>query len=144
MLGEADVINAVCDMLRRHSFEIVGTCTVSERGDDIRALAPDGSNAYVEAKGETSSNASTIRFGKPFNSGQVTDHVAKALLRSCRGVGRDQWWAMAFPDNDLHQREVNKILPALAKLGIEVFWVSPDKSVRRQGLWPDSFFLSKM
>ena len=139
MLTEQDVIESVCSLLESHQFVIVSTCKANERGDDIVATAPDGQAIYVEAKGETSSKASTSRYGKRFNGNQVTDHVAKALLRACRGVGNDQLWAIALPSNDAHRSVVQRILPALTKLEIEVFWVHANKTAEPQGIWKQYF-----
>lgn len=139
MLTEDDIIACVCQFLKAHNFEIDTTCTTLQAGDDIAATAPDGTTVKVEAKGETSSKQHTSRFGKAFSSNQVKDHVAKALLRACGGFGKEELWAMAFPSNAPHQNEIQRIRPALVALGVEVFWVQPDRTVGVEGIWKGYF-----
>ena len=82
MLTESDVIAAVCDYLRDHAYRVTQQLTETEAGDDIIAVAPDGQQVMIEAKGETSSKSHTTRYGKPFSPSQVLDHVSKAFYRA--------------------------------------------------------------
>src|SRR5579864_2278568 len=85
MLTESDVIASVCRFLKRRNFQITKFCRETEHGKDILALAPDGKRQVtVEAKGETSSKRHTSRYGKPFNNGQVEDHVSRAVYCALR------------------------------------------------------------
>ncbi|HEY1172495.1 MAG TPA: hypothetical protein VGH19_14090 [Verrucomicrobiae bacterium] len=137
MLTESDVINAVCDYLR--SLECSVSChrCETEQGDDIEAVSPAGQTILIEAKGETSSQKHTKRFGKVFTSNQVLDHVAKAVYRACDCASRGNVLAgVAFPKNKHHESRVEKIQPALKKLQIEVFWVCVEtKQVSVMGNW---------
>jgi hypothetical protein len=134
MLTEFQVIKSVCSFLRKNGFQIVCSRCEIEHGIDIQALTQTGKQVSIEAKGETSSKRSSKRYGKAFNGGQVFDHVSKAFFCAARD-GATGLAGVAFPKNDAHVRCVEKILPALRKLRIEVFWVLPNRKVETQGIW---------
>jgi hypothetical protein len=136
MLYEQQVVDGVCCFLAKKGFRITQRLATTEHGEDIRALAPDRKQQVtIEAKGATSSKAKSNRYGKPFNSGQVRDHVAKAVHCAARFVSTDTLTGVAFPKNDAHVKCVSKILPALKRLRIEVFWVGVDKVVEIEHHW---------
>jgi hypothetical protein len=129
MLYEDSVVSAVVSHLRDNGWTIESTALATQHGDDIVATR-DGERLVVEAKGEGSSKAHTKRFGKPFNRGQASTHIAVAILRSMRVVSEGiSTAAIALPDVDSHRREVDRVAPALSTMGIEVFWVAPDGRV---------------
>ena len=82
MLTESDVIKAVCRFLGSRGYRVTQALNEMQTGDDIVAWSADGKKIMIEAKGETSSKSHTSRFGKPFSSGQVLDHVSKAFYRA--------------------------------------------------------------
>lgn len=133
MLYEDDVVEAVCAYLTRGGWTIESSATVLDHGDDIVA-SRGARRLVVEAKGEGSSQSHTRRFGAPFTSNQVRSHVAVAVLRSL-GVYSERGAipALAFPDNPHHRERVARIWPALAELGVVVFWVASDSAVEVQG-----------
>jgi hypothetical protein len=136
MLTESQVITAVCRYLRKNGFHVTQHLSEKQRGRDIIAVAKNGRDKIaIEAKGETSSMSHTRRYGKCFNSGQVTDHVAKALYCAARDTSLQMRAGVAFPKNAAHMKCVEKILPALKRLRIEVFWVRCDKSVEVERVW---------
>jgi hypothetical protein len=136
MLTESQVIAAVCRFLEKNDFRVTQRLSETQHGRDIVAISRSGKpEITIEAKGETSSMAHTRRYGKPFSSGQVTDHVAKALYCAARDTSPDMLAGVAFPKNTAHIECVRKILPALKKLRIEVFWVRSDESVEVARVW---------
>jgi hypothetical protein len=136
VLTESQVISAVRQYLESHGFQVTRTLSEYEQGIDIQGTAPDHKKKIsIEAKGETSSKAGSKRFGKPFSSGQVFDHVSKALYCASRDSSLGMLAGMAFPQNDLHIQCVNKIIPTLRQLGIEVFWVLPGGEVETERIW---------
>jgi len=136
MLYESQVVAAVCLFLKRKGFVITQRLSTREHGEDIKALAPNRTRRVtIEAKGETSSRPTSNRFGKPFDAGQVWDHVSKAVYCAARTVPGGTLAGVAFPKNDVHTKCVEKILPALKKLRIEVFWVLPNKRVEVARHW---------
>jgi hypothetical protein len=136
MLTESKVIAATCSFLRSKGFTITKALLETEHGIDIEGLAPDRKTKFsIEAKGETSSKPTTARFGKPFDSKQVFDHVSKAFYCAARDRSLGLMAGMALPHNAAHLKCVENILPALNKLGIEVFWVRSSRNVQSTGAW---------
>ena len=124
MITEDHVVDAVCQALIAHGYSIKQRATVVQHGYDIVAQK-DERDLVIEAKGAGSSKVGTARFGKEFNSGQVFDHVAKAVLKALRvSSSGDARAGIAFPDNTLHRREVGQVATALRRAGIGVFWVN--------------------
>jgi hypothetical protein len=135
-LYEREVVDGVCRFLRRNGFRITQRLATTAHGEDIKAFGTDwNQQVTIEAKGATSSRTGSNRYGKPFDSGQVRDHVAKAVYSAARHVATDTLTGVAFPKNDAHVSCVAKILPALRRLKIEVFWVGADKTVEVAGHW---------
>jgi hypothetical protein len=134
MLTEFQVIKSVCSFLRRNGFKITCSRCEIEHGIDIQALTKTGRQVSIEAKGETSSKRSSNRYGKAFNGGQVFDHVAKAFFCAARESSNGMA-AVALPKNEAHVKNVKKILSALKKLHIEVFWVLPNRRVETEHIW---------
>lgn len=136
MLTESEVIGATCRFLKSQRFLITQALSETEQGVDIEGFAPDGETKFsIEAKGETSSKSTTARFGKPFDSKQVFDHVSKAFYCAARDSSNGYMSGIALPRNEAHVKSVKKILPALRKLGIEVFWALPDGRVEIEKVW---------
>ena len=139
MLTEDDVVEAVCQYLTRHGCAITRRASTKEKGPDI-VVARENSDGtlYVEAKGETSNDPSSARFGKRFNSAQVRDHVANALYTAAAALdpklGRRRA-AIALPDTQLHRQYVTGIQHALATLQIALFWVDGHQNVEVVSSW---------
>jgi hypothetical protein len=136
MLTESEVIAATCRFLKSQRFRITQALSETEQGVDIEGLAPDGKTKFsIEAKGETSSKSTTARFGKPFDSKQVFDHVSKAFYCAARDTSKGIMSGIALPRNEAHVKCVDKILPTLRKLRIEVFWALADGRVEIENVW---------
>jgi hypothetical protein len=122
MLYESQVTDGVCSFLEVNGFSITQRLSAIEHGEDIIAIAPDGkTRVSIEAKGETSSRAGSRRYGKSFNSGQVWDHVSKAVYKAALHFSTGTLAAVALPRNPAHVECISKILPALKHLDIEIF-----------------------
>lgn len=133
MLTENDVVRAVSGFLAGRGFEIVQALTTDLKGIDVIAR-DEGASWYVEAKGATSSKPETNRYGKPFNANQINSHVSRAIYAAMETLGRAPGGprtrvALALPDNEGHRAVVEPVRPALARLGIAVFWVREDLGV---------------
>jgi len=136
MLTESDVTEAVCRFLKTRGYRVTQQLSESEAGDDIIAYSANGTKVMIEAKGETSSKSHTPRFGKPFSSGQVLDHVSKAFYRAASYVAEHVSAGIALPKNNAHVSVVTRVQPVLARLNIEVFWVQPEgREVEVTGNW---------
>jgi hypothetical protein len=129
-LTEDAVVEAVCQKLESDGYVIEQRALATQHGYDIVARK-DGVALIIEAKGAGSSKTGTKRYGMEFNSNQVFDHVAKAVLKALRVVaGGTAQAGIALPDNASHRREVEQVAPALARAGVHVFWVDDRRVVR--------------
>jgi len=136
MLYESQIIDAVCSFLEQNGFRIPQRLSATQRGEDIKGLAPDGKTKIsIEAKGETSSISSSKRYGKAFDSRQVWDVVSKAVYKAALHFSTETMAGIAFPNSRSHVDCVKRILPALKRLDIEVFWVSPAGEVKTEQHW---------
>jgi hypothetical protein len=141
-LYECDVIEAVCRFLESRGYRISHKLGPRERGDDIIALregSPDRP-LLVEAKGATSSNPASKRYGKPFDAAQIRVHIAEALYKAATVVSRSSptirlRTAIALPATDRHRELIKRIEPVLNRLEIGVFWVADDRGVQFASPW---------
>jgi predicted CopG family antitoxin len=131
MLFESDVISSVCNYLKKYNFDILQQLDENQKGDDIIAINNKGQKIYIEAKGETSSKESSNRFGKEFNGSQKKVHVSQALYRAIKMKEENNSLSgIAFPETKGHLSLIEPIRQTLQKIGIEVFWVKDDGTVR--------------
>jgi len=86
MLKEFQVIKAVCKKLESRGYCILQRLHPHQRGYDIVALKHRTSTSdlclIIEAKGETSSDKNSSRYGIEFSPAQIRDHVAVALYKA--------------------------------------------------------------
>ena len=136
MLIESDVVGAVCGFLSERGYAITQQLGPTQHGVDIIATRrdPEPRELWVEAKGETSERLGSQRYGKPFDSAQVGIHVAEAFYTAAKHVATAndasaRVIAIALPGNELQRRYVAPIAPILARLGVVLLWVAPDKTV---------------
>jgi len=134
MLTENDVVSALCAYLESRSWKIISRAHTSQHGDDIVA-EHEGKRLLIEAKGGTSSRAGSKRFGQPFHGLQAQHHVAEAVYKALKLLSEspDTLVAIALPDNKSHRTHVERVEPALERLGIGAFWVSEDGNVKVWG-----------
>ena len=142
MLTENDIINASCQFLKAHGYEVLRRLTTRERGLDIvaRRSGVDPVELRVEAKGETSSKAGTNRYGKPFSTAQSRDHVACAIYAAAAMLekptaGHVVRVAIALPGTAGHRKQVQAVNLAMQRLEIGVFWVASDGAVELVAPW---------
>ena len=131
MLTENDIIKAVCKHLQLQGYSQISSKNTKQHGIDIEATRPDGSKFYIEAKGETSSNTKSKRFGKPFKNSQALDHVAKAIyaaLKMNESKESTVKIGIALPLETNHQKRIESIKHTIKDLGIIIFWV--DKNLK--------------
>lgn len=138
MLFEEKVIEFVCKYLNECDFAIVQRLSTKEQGDDIIAVKPEF-KLIIEAKGASSSNPNSSRYGKGFNYNQVKTHVGAALYKVSEILTREQnngehvVVGIALPDNEYHRRCINKISLVIRQLDIVLFWVKEDGDVEIEG-----------
>jgi hypothetical protein len=134
ILTENHVIQAVVSRFKSLNYVIEQALQTNEKGIDIIARnLSTNKRILVEAKGGTSASFSTSRFGKPFNLSQVKTHVSSAfyyvVMLQQKYDLNDTQVAMAFPNDELHRKVVQKISNALVRLNIMVYFVNDDLSV---------------
>ncbi len=137
-----DVVDAICEFLENHSFDVEQALTSMHPGVDIIAARVDSDETkiYVDVKGETSSKESSSTLGKAFNSAQTKDHVADALYKAAKMLGdvelaEDRRVAVAFPKTELHRKFEGPIDHAFQDLGVGVFWVDREMKVDLDAPW---------
>ena len=142
LLNENEVVDAVAEFLAAKGFEIVQALHGHQRGVDIIASRADIGALHVEAKGGTSTVATSKKYGKPMSPGEVRINVAEAFytaaVAATRRPGDDREVvvaAVAFHDDARHRRYVDPLRAALDELGIGVFWVTPPNQVLLEGPW---------
>jgi hypothetical protein len=131
-MTESDVIGAVVKHLEGEGWIIKSTCTEKQRGIDL--IAEHGNERLVlEAKGGTSSDDTTKRYGKGFTTNQQRDHVANAVLTALklRSSEPKSRVAIAFPDTPTHRRHITGAADALKALSIWAYAVHPDQRVEQ-------------
>jgi hypothetical protein len=139
-LTENDVIEACRDLLVSSGYTIVSVATTTQHGPDLIAKSANGrTELRIEAKGATSSKGHSARYGQPFSSGQVLQHVSRALYTAAAAL-RDTAdssvrSAMAFPDTALHRARVEPLHSTIAQLGLGVFWVSAGRRAELEASW---------
>jgi hypothetical protein len=136
-LDENDVIDRVCTFLTARGFEITKRLRTTERGVDIVARFPqNGPELWVEAKGGTSADPRSPRYGLGFDSAQRKDHFSVAVYSALRHLslseGGPDRVGIALPDEH-RSAVVQPVLPILQRLGILVFLVAADGSVEVLG-----------
>jgi len=135
MLVDSDIVDAVCSYISALGYQIHQRLPPTKQGVDIIASRPHKpQELWIEAKGETSERKSSKRYGEPFDSAQVSIHVAEAVYSAIKHLaatpaGTDRAVGIALPANDLHIRYAGAVMPVLLKLGLIVLWVRQDKSV---------------
>lgn len=128
MLTENEVVEKVVEYLKQQGYVIEQNLGTTEKGIDIIA-SKDGKTLCIEAKGGTSAQVNSKRFGLGFNKNQVKSHVSVAILASMKVLadGSNREVGIALPDDKLHRELIKLIHPSLKKLGIKIFWASKDQ-----------------
>lgn len=137
LLTEPVVIKAVCTKLRRAGYEIDQELGTKEHGVDV--IAKKGwekkTLLKIEAKGATSNDKESKRFGTPFDAAQIRVHVAEAFYKAAHEIpkvkvnGEEIYSCIALPATTTHQRLIQEIQHVLTRLDIIVFWVDGDQNV---------------
>jgi len=130
MLTENDVVESVSGFLASRGYDVVQQLTTDVRGIDVVAVG-EAETWYVEAKGATSSKATTARFGTPFSTNQINSHVSRAIYTAMKileraPAGTRTRAALALPANRGHREMVEAVRGSLDTLGVAVFWVDDD------------------
>lgn len=131
-MDENAVVDAVCRRLEAMGCTITQRCSTTQRGVDVEARHRDsGERYYVEAKGGTSSQKGSKRFGREYDASQVFDVVAKGVF-ACLRLGatypdrQEAHVVLAVPDGDRFPKYLTMpVIRLLFDAGIEVWLESP-------------------
>src|ERR1700761_2877806 len=85
-LTEDLIIEKLVDHLVKQGFKIEQVCKSTQKGVDIIAVDPKGIRHYIEAKGETSNQKTSKRYGEPFSGNQIWSHVGVSLLKTLTDI----------------------------------------------------------
>jgi len=133
MLNENHVTEILAMYFIKNKHVIVDKLTTVQRGIDLIVRDEKGVNTYIEIKGETSASVTSKRYGKPFDSDQINNHVGRALLATFKAMNKytsdNDRFAIAFPDTGGHEKVMSNIKSVLDKLNVTIYLVS-DKGVK--------------
>jgi hypothetical protein len=140
-LNEDQVVDAVCVFLERNSVAVEQRCTTKQKGTDIIGRRRGSVRTLlIEAKGGTSTDPSSKKYGEDYVPKKVYDVVAKAFYAGvclrCDPRHEGDEVALAFPLTDQFLRYVKPLEPARTKMNIGLFLVSPDRTVSCRGVLP--------
>lgn len=132
MLTENDVIDFLVKYLKKREYEIISICNTGQRGNDIVAKKEDRF-LIVEAKGQTSSDPNSKRYGIEFDTAQKKIHVAEAILKTMEIQDKypNGTVAIALPDDNRHRNIIRDIKPSLKKLDIIIFFIDKKGNVAK-------------
>lgn len=124
MITENEVIESVAKHLIEDGWTIIQKLTTSQKGVDLIA-SKENKTLYIEAKGGTSSLASSSRYGKAFNGNQAKSHIGSALWKIGQMMTEEPngEFALALPNEKTHRLLINDIKAMLLKLNLKIFWV---------------------
>jgi hypothetical protein len=131
MLTENEVVTYTAKYLKADGYHLSKVSSTNDRGYDIVA-EKDGVTLYVEAKGQTSADKSSNRYGLEFDSGQKMDHVSKALYYLMKTLNKEpsSKVAIALPLDTRHLDLINDVISSIHQLKIRIFFVSEDGTVK--------------
>jgi len=126
ILHENKVIESVAAFLIENGYSIHSMCSTTQRGFDIDAVRGEA-RLIVEAKGEGAANP-TKR--ERFTANQCRQSVEAGLFKLASHCESGASLGLALPAIEEYEAVIRKIRAALKKLGIAVYWVGRDGSVR--------------
>ena len=129
-LTEDQTVELLMQHLKASGWNIISFCLGQQRGYDIEAER-NNQKLYVEAKGARAGDSSPTKKRKFFDSGQIKDHMGKAIVKSLETQNKypNAKVAIAHPDDSLIRKVIGGIIPNINKLGIIHFWVKPNGNV---------------
>ena len=131
MLYQTDVVDAVRRYLVANGYNIDEKATTATKGYDLIAFMESGQTPIklvVKARGATSAQPGSARYGKPFDRSQVAIHVAEVFYKAAEALSfKNSKYqisaAIALPKNKDYEDYVLKIRSTIRKLGVTIFFV---------------------
>ena len=129
-LTEDETVLLLIDYLEANGYVIEDYCLGHKRGIDI-VSSKNNKKFLVEVKGAKANDNSPIKKRKFFDSGQLKDHLGKAIVKSLetQKVYNDADVGIAHPDDEYIRKTIGSVTPELKKLGISHLWVNKNGKV---------------
>lgn len=130
-MDENEVIKHLIVHLTSNGWSIESYVEAGRQGIDVVAKDSVGKKWYIEAKGGTSSDPSSNRYGKPYTRSQVFDVTSKGLMQCFHHLAThsDVRVGFVYPDGRHFRDYIDPIKPMLNKIGLSLFCVNEDVSV---------------
>lgn len=125
---EDEVVLMVMEWLKENGWKIISYCLGHERGYDIVAQK-ETKKIIIEAKGARANINSPIKKRIHFDSGQLKDHLGKAIVKSLetKAENKDSIIAIAHPDEPYVRKVCEKTLNQLLEIDIITIWANKNK-----------------
>ena len=124
------VVNKTIDYLKDEGYEIENCCLNRQKGNDIVAYN-DKYKIIIEAKGNTSQDENSNRYGEPFDKGQRDDHIGRAIYKLNTEYYKEKnsndknkkicLFAIALPNDNNHKATLEAQEPILKLIGYGVY-----------------------
>jgi hypothetical protein len=128
MLNENEIAEILTDYFINKGYDIISKLTTIEKGIDLIVKNKYKVTTYIEIKGETSASVTSKRYGMPFKTDQITNHVGRALLATFKAMNsytlKNDRFAIALPDTTRHEKVISNIKSVIDKLNVTVYLVS--------------------
>jgi hypothetical protein len=133
-LTENQVIDILCQYLKKEGWAIESTAPNHDKGEDIIAIK-DNKMLVVEAKGARGNPESKVTTRAKFDKGQIKISFGAAIVKTLSDMLKPEYenalFAIAFPDDVDVRNAVGALIPFLKKLDIIYFWVGADDQIIR-------------
>jgi hypothetical protein len=131
-MDENEVIKKLVTHLKNQGWEIINFVPAGERGIDVEVKDQSGQLWYIEAKGGTSSNPRSNRYGLPYTRSQVFDVTSKGLMQCFHHLAnhKDIKIGFVYPDGHHFRDYMNPIKPMLSSIGLNLFCVLENGAVK--------------
>ncbi len=129
-LTEDKTIEILLNYLESQKWNIESYCLGQQRGFDIVATK-EKEKLIIEVKGAKANDKSPTKKRKYFDSGQIKDHLGKAIVKSLETINEFPYAqiAIAHPDDEYIRKTIGGIINNINKLGIIHFWVNKNGEV---------------
>jgi len=129
-LTEDKTVLLLIDYLKANGYVIHSHCLGHQRGYDI-VSSKNNKKFIIEVKGAKANDNSPIKKRKYFDSGQLKDHLGKAIVKSLetQQENKDALVGIAHPDDEYIRKIIGSITPDLKKIGIRHLWVNKNGKV---------------
>lgn len=123
-LTEDETVKYLLKYLESQEWKIISYCLGQKRGYDIVAER-ENERIIVEVKGAKANDYSPTKRRKYFDSGQIKDHLGKAIVKSMETQNSFPNYkiGIAHPDDPYIRKTIGNLIKNVNKLGIIHFWV---------------------